>query len=45
MFLSADYKGTLKNRDIFDTSHGRQTLEVEVGTGRLLKSVMDSLPE
>jgi peptidylprolyl isomerase len=36
MFVSVDYKGTLQNGDLFDTSHGRQPLEVEVGAGQLI---------
>ena len=36
LFVSVDYKGTLKNGDVFDTSHGRQSLEIKVGAGQLI---------
>ena len=37
LFVSVDYKGTLQNGEVFDTSHGRQPLEVEMGAGQLIK--------
>jgi peptidylprolyl isomerase len=37
MFVSVDYKGTLQNGEIFDTSHGRQPLEIRMGAGQLIK--------
>ncbi len=36
LFVSVDYKGTLQNGDIFDTSDGRQPLELKVGAGQLI---------
>jgi peptidylprolyl isomerase len=36
LFVSVDYKGTLQNGDVFDTSHGRQPLEVKMGAGQLI---------
>ncbi len=36
LFVSVDYKGTLQNGDVFDTSHGQQPLEVKVGAGQLI---------
>lgn len=37
LYVSVDYKGTLQNGDVFDTSHGRQPLEVRMGAGQLIK--------
>jgi peptidylprolyl isomerase len=36
MYVSVDYKGTLDNGNVFDTSQGRQPLEVHMGSGQLL---------
>ena len=36
LFVSVDYKGTLQNGEVFDTSHGRQPIEIEMGTGQLI---------
>jgi len=30
MFVSVDYKGTLQNGEVFDTSSGRQPLEAQI---------------
>lgn len=37
MFVSVDYKGSLENGEIFDSSHGRQPLEIQMGAGQLIK--------
>lgn len=37
MFVTVDYKGSLQNGEVFDDSHGRQPLEVQVGEGQLIK--------
>ncbi|MBU0996352.1 MAG: peptidylprolyl isomerase [Proteobacteria bacterium] len=37
MFVSVDYTGTLENGEIFDSSQGRNPLEVEMGAGNLIK--------
>jgi len=37
IFVSVDYKGTLENGQVFDTSHGRQPLEIQMGAGQLIK--------
>ena len=37
LFVSVDYKGTLQNGEVFDSSHGRQPLEVQMGAGQLIK--------
>ena len=34
LFVSVDYKGTLQNGDVFDSSHGSQPLEVQMGAGQ-----------
>jgi peptidylprolyl isomerase len=36
MYVSVDYKGTLESGEVFDSSHGRQPLEVEIGAGQLI---------
>ena len=45
LFVRVDYKGTLQNGEVFDSSHGRQPLEVEMGAGHLIsgfeKALMD----
>ena len=33
LFVSVDYTGTLENGEVFDSSQGRQPLEVEMGAG------------
>jgi peptidylprolyl isomerase len=42
-FISIDYKGTLKNGDVFDTSHGRQPIEIQMGSGQLIKGFEQAL--
>jgi len=37
VFVSVDYKGSLQNGEVFDTSHGRQPLEIKLGAGQLIK--------
>jgi peptidylprolyl isomerase len=37
MFVSVDYKGSLQNGEVFDTSQGRQPLEIQLGAGQLIK--------
>ena len=36
-FVSVDYKGTLENGQVFDTSQGRQPLEIQMGAGQLIE--------
>ena len=43
LFVSVAYTGTLENGDIFDTSEGRQPLEVRMGEGHLIKGFEDAL--
>lgn len=43
MFVSVDYKGTLQNGEVFDTSEGRRPLEVEIGAGQLIKGFEGAL--
>ncbi|KPA19353.1 peptidylprolyl isomerase [Candidatus Magnetomorum sp. HK-1] len=43
LFVSVDYKGTLEDGEIFDTSEGRQPLEVKMGAGQLIKGFEDQL--
>lgn len=35
-FVSVEYTGTLENGEVFDTSSGRQPLEVKIGAGQLI---------
>ena len=37
IFVSVDHKGSLENGEVFDTSHGRQPLEIQLGAGQLIK--------
>ena len=43
MFVSVEYTGTLENGDVFDTSQGRQPLEIQMGAGQLIKGFEDAL--
>lgn len=43
MFVSVDYKGTLGNGDIFDSSHERQPMEVKMGAGQLITGFENQL--
>lgn len=43
LFVSVDYKGTLGNGDVFDSSHGRPPLEVQIGGDQLIKGFEDAL--
>ncbi len=43
MFVSVDYRGTLDNGDVFDTSIGRQPLEVQMGAGQLIAGFENAL--
>lgn len=43
MFVSVDYKGTLENGEEFDSSQGRQPLEVQVGAGQVIKGFEEAL--
>lgn len=42
IFVSVDYKGTLQNGDVFDTSSG-QPLEVQIGAGKVIKGFEEAL--
>jgi peptidylprolyl isomerase len=35
-YISVEYTGTLKNGDIFDSSHGRKPLEIHMGAGQMI---------
>jgi len=43
LYVKVDYKGTLEGGEIFDTSEGRQPLEVKMGAGQLIKGFEDQL--
>jgi peptidylprolyl isomerase len=37
LYISVNYTGTLQNGEVFDTSHGSQPLEVQMGGGQLIE--------
>jgi len=43
MFVSLDYKGTLTNGEVFDTSYGRAPLEIQMGAGQLISGFEKAL--
>ena len=43
LYVSVDYKGSLENGEVFDTSHGRQPLEVQMGSGQLISGFENEL--
>lgn len=43
LYVSVDYKGTLQDGQVFDSSEGRQPLEVQMGAGQLIKGFEDAL--
>jgi len=36
LYVSVDYRGTLQNGEVFDSSQGGQPLEVQIGVGQLI---------
>jgi len=43
LFVSVDYTGTLDNGETFDTSEGRQPLEVQIGSGGVIPGFESAL--
>lgn len=43
LYVSVDYKGSLPNGDVFDTSQGRHPLEVQIGSGQLISGFENQL--
>jgi peptidylprolyl isomerase len=43
LFVSVDYTGTLDNGEVFDSSKGRQPMEVQMGTGNLIPGFESAL--
>ena len=43
LFVQVDYTGTLENGEVFDTSNGRQPLEVKMGAGQLIQGFENAL--
>jgi peptidylprolyl isomerase len=43
IFVRVEYKGTLESGQVFDTSHGRQPLEIQMGAGQLIKGFENEL--
>lgn len=42
-FVKVDYTGTLENGETFDSSHGAQPIEVQIGAGGVIKGFEDAL--
>jgi peptidylprolyl isomerase len=42
-FVSVEYKGTLDNGDVFDTTEGRNPIELQVGSGQIIKGFENEL--
>lgn len=42
-YVSVNYKGTLNNGDVFDSSEGGQPLELRVGAGQIIQGFEDAL--
>jgi peptidylprolyl isomerase len=45
LYVSVDYKGTLQNGEVFDSSQGGQPLEVQMGAGQLIAGFERELME
>jgi len=43
VFVSLHYKGTFQNGEVFDTSKGRDPLEVQMGAGQLIPGLEKAL--
>ena len=43
MFVSVEYTGTLQDGQVFDSSQGRQPLEIKVGAGQLIQGFESQL--
>jgi peptidylprolyl isomerase len=43
LFVSVDYTGVLDNGDVFDSSEGRQPLEIQMGSGSVLPGFESAL--
>jgi len=43
LYVSVEYKGTLENGEVFDTSEGRQPLEIQMGAGQLISGFENQL--
>ena len=44
-YVSVEYTGTLDNGDVFDTSKGRQPLEVHMGAGQMIPGFENALQD
>ncbi|MFH1154116.1 MAG: peptidylprolyl isomerase [Pseudomonadota bacterium] len=43
LFISIEYTGTLENGEVFDSSKGRQPLEVEMGAGQVIPGFEEAI--
>ncbi len=42
-FVSVEYKGTLDNGEVFDSTDGKSPVELQVGAGQIIKGFEDAL--
>jgi len=42
-FVTVEYKGVMENGEVFDTTEGRQPIELQVGAGQIIKGFEDAL--
>jgi peptidylprolyl isomerase len=42
-YVSVNYKGTLENGDIFDTTDGSEPMELQMGSGQVIKGFEDAI--
>lgn len=42
-FVTVEYKGTLDNGEVFDTTEGKNPIELQMGAGQIIKGFEDEL--
>ena len=42
-FVSVEYKGVMENGEVFDSTEGREPIELQVGAGQIIKGFEDAL--
>lgn len=42
-FVTVNYKGTLENGEVFDTSEGGESMELQIGQGQVIQGFEDAL--
>ena len=43
MFVSVDYTGTLESGEVFDTTDGKEAMEIQIGAGQLIQGFEEAL--